>query len=79
MRPGLTHDSNSTVLADAVRELGCEPVPLGIIRDEEALLLDTLLLREVAGLSGPEVAAHLGVTEEVVKTRIHRARQSLSA
>jgi putative molybdopterin biosynthesis protein len=42
MRPGLTHDSNSTVLADAVRELGCEPVPLGIIRDDQSLLLAAL-------------------------------------
>lgn len=42
------------------------------------LLLDTLLLREVAGLTGPEVAARLGVTEEVVKTRIHRARGLLA-
>jgi putative molybdopterin biosynthesis protein len=55
MRPGLTHDSNSTVLADAVRELGCEPVPLGIIRDEQSLLLDTLrraLVHDAILLSG---------------------------
>jgi putative molybdopterin biosynthesis protein len=42
MRPGLVHDSNSTVLADAVRELGCEPVPLGIVPDDDRLLDETL-------------------------------------
>lgn len=42
MKPGMIHDSNSTVLADAVRELGCEPVPLGIVADDFPLLLDAL-------------------------------------
>lgn len=38
MRPGLVYDSNATILADAVRELGGEPVHFGIVRDEfEAL------------------------------------------
>ncbi len=55
MKPGFTHDSNSTVLADAVREQGCEPVPLGIIPDDQALLLDTLrraLVHDAILLSG---------------------------
>ncbi|MCE9553051.1 MAG: molybdopterin biosynthesis protein, partial [Planctomycetes bacterium] len=30
-RPGLVYDSNQQILADAVRELGGEPVPLGIV------------------------------------------------
>jgi putative molybdopterin biosynthesis protein len=34
MRPGLVFDSNATILADAVRELGSEPVPQGIIPDD---------------------------------------------
>ncbi len=38
MRPGLVYDSNGTILADAVRELGGEPVPLGIIPDDAAAL-----------------------------------------
>jgi putative molybdopterin biosynthesis protein len=33
-RPGSVFDSNQTVLADAVRELGGEPVPLGIVPDD---------------------------------------------
>lgn len=55
MKPGFIHDSNSTVLADAVRELGCEPVPLGILPDDQPLLLDTLrraLVHDAILLSG---------------------------
>jgi len=40
---GCVYDSNATVLADAVRELGCEPVHFGIVPD------DTERLREVFG------------------------------
>jgi putative molybdopterin biosynthesis protein len=42
MRPGMVHDSNSTVLADAVRELGGEPVPLGIEPDDDRRLDEAL-------------------------------------
>ena len=38
MRPGLVYDSNATILADAVRELGGEPVPLGIVARRRAAL-----------------------------------------
>lgn len=38
MRPGLVYDSNARVIADAVRELGGEPVVLGIVRDDLAEL-----------------------------------------
>lgn len=38
LRTGQVFDSNATVLADAVRELGGEPVPLGIVPDDEAAL-----------------------------------------
>src|SRR5205807_7073848 len=37
-RAGLVFDSNATVLADAVRELGGEPRPMGIVPDDAALL-----------------------------------------
>jgi putative molybdopterin biosynthesis protein len=47
---GRVFDSNQRMLLDAVAELGCEPVPGGIIPDDEALLS-----RTVEGLlSGPE-------------------------
>lgn len=38
MRPALIYDSNATVIADAVRELGGEPVPFGIFPDDFAAL-----------------------------------------
>jgi putative molybdopterin biosynthesis protein len=37
-RPAAVYDANATLLADAVRELGGEPVPLGIVGDDEAAL-----------------------------------------
>jgi putative molybdopterin biosynthesis protein len=42
MKPGRIYDSNATVLADAVRELGCEPMPLGIVQDDLTRLRDVL-------------------------------------
>jgi putative molybdopterin biosynthesis protein len=36
MKPGLVYDSNATILADAVRELGGEPISLGIVSDDRA-------------------------------------------
>src|SRR5439155_25789724 len=53
LAPGQVYDSNATVLAAAVRELGCEPVPLGIVADDldalraalrNALCCDAVLL-----------------------------------
>lgn len=38
MRPGLVFDSNAQVLADAIRELGGEPIRLGIVPDDPSLL-----------------------------------------
>jgi putative molybdopterin biosynthesis protein len=34
MQPGMVYDSNARIIADAVRELGGEPVELGIVRDD---------------------------------------------
>src|SRR5439155_16896230 len=54
-RPGCVFDSNATILADAVRELGGEPVPLGIVADDSALLeraLRQALACDVVLLSG---------------------------
>ena len=38
MRPGLVYDSNGRILADAVRELGGEPLFMGATRDDIELL-----------------------------------------
>jgi putative molybdopterin biosynthesis protein len=42
MRPGLVYDSNATILADAVRELGGEPAPFGVVPDDPPQLETTL-------------------------------------
>jgi putative molybdopterin biosynthesis protein len=55
MQPGRVYDSNATILADAVRELGGEPVVLGIVPDVESQLRTTLraaLQHDVVLLSG---------------------------
>lgn len=56
MRPGLVYDSNARIVADAVRELGGEPLELGIVADDtEALrhkLREALAACDVVLLSG---------------------------
>ena len=42
MRPGLVYDSNGRILADAVRELGAEPLLLGAVRDDVSALREAL-------------------------------------
>jgi len=54
-RPAAVYDANATLLADAVRELGGEPVPLGIVPDDDEALeaaLDRALAYDVVLLSG---------------------------
>jgi putative molybdopterin biosynthesis protein len=54
-RPGAVYDSNATILADAVRELGGEPVALGIVADDRAALaavLERALAHDAVLLSG---------------------------
>jgi putative molybdopterin biosynthesis protein len=41
-RPAAVYDANATLLADAVRELGCQPVPLGIVGDDVVALGEAL-------------------------------------
>jgi molybdopterin molybdotransferase/putative molybdopterin biosynthesis protein len=42
IRPGQVYDSNGPMLAAAASELGCEPVPFGIVDDDEALLAEAI-------------------------------------
>ena len=54
-RPATVYDANATLLADAVRELGGVPVPLGIVGDEENALgaaIDEGLKHDILILSG---------------------------
>jgi putative molybdopterin biosynthesis protein len=41
-RPAAVYDANATLLADAVRELGGEPIALGIVGDDEQQLASAL-------------------------------------
>lgn len=55
MRPGCVYDSNATILGDAVRELGGEPISFGIVPDDRTALAATLrqaLSCDVVLLSG---------------------------
>jgi putative molybdopterin biosynthesis protein len=56
IRPGQVYDSNAAVLAAAVEELGCTPLPLGIVRDNveqlEAMLHRALAEADAVLLSG---------------------------
>jgi RNA polymerase sigma-70 factor, ECF subfamily len=49
------------------------------IRGLEPMYREVLLLRDVEGLTAPEVAEVLGVTVQAVKSRLHRARLSVRA
>ncbi|MEE8394560.1 MAG: molybdopterin biosynthesis protein, partial [bacterium] len=42
MALGKIYDSNGTIIADAVREIGCDPVLFGIVKDDTALLEKTI-------------------------------------
>ncbi len=44
------------------------------IRDLEPMYREALVLRDVEGLTAPEVAEVLGITPQAVKSRLHRAR-----
>jgi putative molybdopterin biosynthesis protein len=56
MQPARVYDSNAQVLADAVRELGCEPRRLGIVADDvdrlRATLREALATADAVLLSG---------------------------
>jgi putative molybdopterin biosynthesis protein len=55
MRPGLVYDSNATILTDTVRELGGEPIPVGVIADDYDALrqaVEGALANDLVVLSG---------------------------
>ena len=60
MRPGLVYDSNGRILADAVRELGGEPVVLGVFRDD----LDALREAIQRALDGHDLVLLSGGTSK---------------
>jgi len=60
MRPGLVYDSNARILADAVRELRADPIPLGIVHDD----LDQLRRRLHEALDQADVVLLSGGTSK---------------
>lgn len=70
--PGLLPDERAEG-----RELGGE-LEVAILALEPSYR-EVLLLRDVEGLTAPEVAAALGISVEAVKSRLHRARLAVRA
>jgi putative molybdopterin biosynthesis protein len=60
MRPGMIYDSNARIIADAVRELGAEPVDFGIVQDDIQQLRD----RTMTALSRCDVVLLSGGTSK---------------
>jgi putative molybdopterin biosynthesis protein len=71
-RPAAVYDANATLLADAVRELGCVPIQLGIVGDDEAAL-ETALER---GLAEGDVLILSGGTSKGAGDLCYRALAS---
>jgi len=60
MQPGMVYDSNARIIADAVRELGGDPAPLGIVRDD----LDELRERVTSAIESCDVVLLSGGTSK---------------
>ena len=71
MQPGKVYDSNARIIADAVRELGGEPVELGILPDEldglRSRLQNALTTCDVVLLSGGTSKGHGDLSYRVVR------------
>jgi putative molybdopterin biosynthesis protein len=74
MEPGLVYDSNAQILADAVRELGGEPLVLGIVRDD----LEALRAKLYEGLAQADVVLLSGGTSKGEGDLCYRAVAELN-
>jgi putative molybdopterin biosynthesis protein len=74
MRPGMVFDSNGRIIADAVRELGGEPVEYGIVRDDLTLLRQ----RVTEGLAECDVVLLSGGTSKGEGDLSYRAIRDLN-
>lgn len=74
MRPGMIYDSNARIIADAVRELGGEPVEYGIVRDDLPLLRQ----RVEEALAGCDVVLLSGGTSKGEGDLSYRAVRELT-
>lgn len=77
----LTDVADRTQLApdDALAGKEVEQALESAIRALDPTYREVLLLRDVEGLTAPEVAEVLGVSVQAVKTRLHRARVAVRA
>jgi len=71
--PAPAHDRPDQKLATVELEAALDVA----IRGLEPSQREVLVLRDVEGLSAPEVAQVLGLSVEAVKSRLHRARRAL--
>lgn len=74
MRPAMVYDSNARILADAVREAGGEPLPLGIVADD----LDELRHRLDEAIVRADVVLLSGGTSKGAGDLSYRAVRDLS-
>lgn len=69
---------------DATADLAVDPPPrieaaraLGAIRDLPETYRETLMMRLVEGLTGPEIAEHTGMSPDSVRVHLHRGMKLL--
>lgn len=62
---------------ERISQLQLEQKLSEFIGNLEPIYREIILLRDIEGLSAPEVADKLGITIEAVKSRLHRARNEI--
>lgn len=75
-RAGFATDESPEVLVQRLEQRAALQAALAQLSDVDR---EVLWLRDVEGLSGPEVAAVIGTALEATKARLHRARLRLTA
>ena len=70
------HESASQMKSSPVEDVEAEFI-LGLVRGFPETYRETLLLRLVEGMTGPEIAARTGLTPGSVRVNLHRGMQQL--
>lgn len=77
---GVRHDpgpQNVNVALENMESRELVGLVRGAIEDLPEAFREVLLLRDIVGLSNTEAASELGITPNLTKVRLHRARQAL--